>query len=74
MHILLRIVRIKFVVKLNEQEFIYNQFSTLMGQPKEHMELVSAYFVPTQQGTDLLTVPCRKKCKSSCINQFIFSQ
>jgi len=38
-----------------EQELIYNQFSTLMGQPKERMELVSAYFVPTQQGTDFLT-------------------
>lgn len=38
-----------------EQELIYNQFSTLMGQPKERIELVSAYFVPTQQGTDFLT-------------------
>ncbi len=46
-----------------EQELIYNQFATLMGQPKERMELVSAYFVPTQQGTDFLTGLAGKNVK-----------
>jgi putative cardiolipin synthase len=27
----------------------------LMGEPKKHMELVSAYFVPTQRGADYLS-------------------
>ncbi len=36
------------------QELIYNQIFALMGHPKQHLELVSAYFVPTQAGADYL--------------------
>ena len=35
--------------------YIYNQMLDLMGEPKQHLELVSAYFVPTQKGTDYLS-------------------
>lgn len=36
-------------------DFIYDQMFKLMGEPKHHLELVSAYFVPTQKGTDYLS-------------------
>ena len=36
-------------------QLIYQQMLNLMGQPKQHLELVSAYFVPTQKGTAYLT-------------------
>lgn len=38
-----------------QNELIYRQMAQIMGKPKHHMELVSAYFVPTQKGTDYLT-------------------
>ncbi len=37
------------------EDFIYTQMLNLMGEPKDHLELVSAYFVPTQWGTDYLS-------------------
>ena len=37
------------------QQLIYQQMRKIMGEPKQHMELVSAYFVPTQRGTKYLT-------------------
>ena len=37
-----------------EENLLFNQIMNVMGQPKNHMELVSAYFVPTQDGTDYL--------------------
>ncbi|MFU8928080.1 phospholipase D family protein [Acinetobacter puyangensis] len=36
-------------------ELIYHQMYQLMGQPKQHLELVSAYFVPTQRGEQYLS-------------------
>jgi phosphatidylserine/phosphatidylglycerophosphate/cardiolipin synthase-like enzyme len=30
---------------------LYGQVMSIMGKPKQHLELASAYFVPTQQGT-----------------------
>ncbi len=30
---------------------LYGQVMKIMGEPKQHIELASAYFVPTQQGT-----------------------
>lgn len=38
-----------------QHELIYNQMLQRMGEPKEHLEIVSSYFVPTQQGTNYLT-------------------
>lgn len=38
-----------------DHELIYNQILNKMGTPNQHMELVSAYFVPTQQGADYLS-------------------
>ena len=35
-------------------QLIYSQMLNLMGEPKQHLELVSAYFVPTRKGTDYL--------------------
>lgn len=37
-----------------DSQYIYAQMLGLMGEPKDHLELVSAYFVPTQKGTDYL--------------------
>ena len=36
------------------QELIYKQMFGIMGQPKKHMDLVSAYFVPQQSGLEYL--------------------
>ncbi|ANF81808.1 phospholipase [Acinetobacter sp. NCu2D-2] len=38
-----------------DAEYIYDQMIQIMGEPQQHLELVSAYFVPTQTGTDYLT-------------------
>jgi len=35
-------------------QLIYHQMLNIMGEPKQHLELVSAYFVPTRKGTDYL--------------------
>ena len=35
-------------------QLIYQQMLNIMGEPKQHLELVSAYFVPTRKGTDYL--------------------
>ena len=35
-------------------QLIYRQMLNIMGEPKQHLELVSAYFVPTRKGTDYL--------------------
>ncbi len=37
------------------QQLIYQQMRHRMGQPQQHLELVSAYFVPTASGTAYLT-------------------
>lgn len=39
----------------SKDQLIYRQMVHFMGVPKQHLELVSAYFVPTQRGTDYLT-------------------
>jgi putative cardiolipin synthase len=39
----------------SRNQLIYRQIFQTMGEPKQHMELVSAYFVPTRKGTDYLT-------------------
>ncbi|WP_455598037.1 phospholipase D family protein [Acinetobacter pecorum] len=36
-------------------DYIYTHMLELMGEPKKHLELVSSYFIPTQEGTDYLT-------------------
>lgn len=41
--------------KASQNELIYQQMKNIMGTPKQHMELVSAYFVPTQKGADYLS-------------------
>ena len=38
-----------------DQDYIYNQMFKTMGEPKKHMELVSAYFVPQKKGTAYLS-------------------
>ncbi|NNG80654.1 phospholipase D family protein [Acinetobacter sp. ANC 5378] len=40
--------------KTTHDQLIYRQMLNIMGEPKQHLELVSAYFVPTRQGTDYL--------------------
>ncbi|MBU3847996.1 MAG: phospholipase D family protein [Candidatus Acinetobacter avistercoris] len=37
------------------QQYIYNQMIDIMGKPKAHLELVSAYFVPTAKGEQYLS-------------------
>lgn len=37
------------------QQYIYNQMLSIMGEPKAHLELVSAYFVPTAKGETYLS-------------------
>lgn len=38
-----------------DKQLIYNQMLKIMGEPKQHLELVSAYFVPTEKGTAYLS-------------------
>lgn len=38
-----------------DQQFLFSQVLKIMGEPKQHMELVSAYFVPTDIGTKYLS-------------------
>lgn len=45
------------------QQLIYNQMLRIMGEPKQHIELVSAYFVPTRRGTDYLASLAQNKIK-----------
>ena len=49
--------------KATKQQLIYNQMIHYMGEPKEHIELVSAYFVPTRRGTDYLAGLAKNKVK-----------
>lgn len=47
-----------------EQEtLLYQQIQYWMGQPKSHLELTSAYFVPTQAGTQYLTQLAKNQVK-----------
>jgi len=39
----------------SHDQMIYRQIFQITGEPKQHLELVSAYFVPTQKGMDYLT-------------------
>jgi len=45
----------KALGKAKDQELLYSQVLKIMGKPAQHMELVSAYFVPTQRGTQYLS-------------------
>ncbi|WP_228258824.1 phospholipase D family protein [Acinetobacter ihumii] len=46
-----------------DQQLIYNQMLHIMGYPTQHLELVSAYFVPTPSGTQYLSQLCRQGVK-----------
>ena len=41
--------------KVAANQLIHQQINSIMGTPKQHIELVSAYFVPTQRGTEYLS-------------------
>lgn len=41
----------KILGTATEHEMLYGQVLSIMGKPKQHLELASVYFVPTQQGT-----------------------
>ncbi|CAB1221774.1 phospholipase D family protein [Acinetobacter bouvetii] len=47
----------------SQDQLIYRQIFKIMGEPKQHMELVSAYFVPTRKGTDYLAKLANNKVK-----------
>jgi putative cardiolipin synthase len=47
----------------HDQQLIYKQMQHLMGNPKHNMELVSAYFVPTEKGTAYLGALAQNKVK-----------
>ena len=40
----------KILGTASKEEMLYGQVLKIMGEPKQHIELASAYFVPTQQG------------------------
>lgn len=46
-----------------DHQLISQQMTSIMGQPKQHLELVSAYFVPTRKGTDYLSQLSQNKIK-----------
>lgn len=45
----------KTLGNIAHEKLLYSQLKHAMGIPKEHLELVSAYFVPTKDGTAFLT-------------------
>ncbi|ENX41503.1 phospholipase D family protein [Acinetobacter sp. NIPH 2100] len=45
----------KVLGQAKQEDLLFWQVLQLKGKPEKHMELVSAYFVPTQQGTDYLS-------------------
>lgn len=51
----------KTLGKAAENELIYHQIFNKLGQPKEEMDLISAYFVPTKRGTEYLTQVAKDK-------------
>ncbi|QQN40836.1 phospholipase D family protein [Acinetobacter sp. CS-2] len=45
----------KIRAQASDNQLIYRQIMQLVGKPEQHLELVSAYFVPTKKGRDYLT-------------------
>lgn len=45
----------KVLGQAKQEDLLFWQVMRLKGKPEKHIELVSAYFVPTQQGTDYLS-------------------
>lgn len=41
--------------KANKEDLLYTKFMKIMGMPKHHFQLVSAYFIPTKFGVEQLT-------------------
>ena len=57
---------------INDEDFIYTQMLDLMGEPKNQLDLVSSYFVPTQWGTDYLSKRARNGLKIRVVtNSFL---
>ncbi|KGT46477.1 MULTISPECIES: phospholipase D family protein [Acinetobacter] len=46
-----------------EHDYIYTHMLNVMGEPSNHLELVSAYFVPTQWGADYLSTRSKNGLK-----------
>ncbi len=44
----------KTLGKAQDNELIYHQIRNYMGDPKQEMDLIAAYFVPTKDGTDFI--------------------
>lgn len=53
----------KTKAKAQGEQLIYNQILKKMGQPQQEFDLVSAYFVPTQQGSDYLAKLAKSQVK-----------
>lgn len=45
----------KILGSAQSSQYIYNQMMDIMGEPQAHLELVSAYFVPTRKGEKYLS-------------------
>ncbi|MEG0483130.1 MAG: phospholipase D family protein [Acinetobacter sp.] len=44
----------KTLGQAQDNELIYHQIRNYMGDPKQEMDLIAAYFVPTKDGTDFI--------------------
>lgn len=44
-------------------DYIYTHMLKLMGEPKQNLDLVSSYFIPTQKGADYLSQRARQGVK-----------
>lgn len=44
----------KTLGQAQDNELIYHQIRNYMGDPKQEMDLIAAYFVPTKNGTDFI--------------------
>ena len=49
---------------VDDKQLIFHQIMNIMGEPKDHIELVSAYFVPTKSGTAYLSALKDKNIKA----------
>lgn len=62
----------KTLGNVSENDLIYNQIIHKLGQPKEEMDLISAYFVPTKEGTEYLTSVANNNVKVRVLtNSFV---
>lgn len=56
-----------------QDALLFKQMQQLMGQPKHHLELISAYFVPTEQGVNYLMNLAKNQVKTRVLTNSLLA-